>query len=341
LLAATPTARPAGADPNDTLCRAAAANDPNRLNAALQAGADPLWRGPAGRTALHWAAARGHDNAVATILTTLRPPAVAPSAASDAGGLFSPNYDPNHAARVAPPAVDPNATGGTSFDEYVRGEARVRAALAMQDDQGQTPLHLAVVGKHTAVAARLLEAGAPPNAADKAGLTPLHHAVVTGNQRLVRLLLDQGADPEVRDGLGMTPAQLTEDAAIRTALRAAAAPPLRRADLAPLRTLAEKYVQALLAGKLGTLRELSVPAEAARLPREITPVQTEYRVLRVEQLNPEQGVAEVWLKLPGRAPPGDAAVLRLQLRHDESGWYVAEALWGLYWPDSPATEVER
>jgi uncharacterized protein len=343
--AQTPTSAPASApapagDPNAALCRAAAAGDAQRCQSALQAGADPRWRGPAGRTALHWAALRGNDALVTALLAALQPPAVAPARA-DPGDLFSPNYDPNRPA-AGGTKVDPNTLAGTSFEAYLASQKRLAGVLNAVDENGATPLHLAVGAKHGDVAKRLLDAGAPPDLADKLGLTPLHQAAIAADVPFVRLLLDRGADPKVRDAVGLTPAQVTENAEILAALQAASSPALRRADLAPLHALAERYVQALLAGDMQVVRQLSLPAEAARMPQQLLPpVQTPFRVLRVATSGAERGEAEIWLKVPERPAGRDQAVLRLNLQRGESGWRVAQAQWGPYWPDSPQKEDER
>jgi ankyrin repeat protein len=53
--------------------------------------------------------------------------------------------------------------------------------------------------------ARLIEAGADPNATDKSGVTPLHRAVRTRCGAAVKALLEAGADPRRRNKSGPTP----------------------------------------------------------------------------------------------------------------------------------------
>lgn len=57
------------------------------------------------------------------------------------------------------------------------------------------PLHSAASGDHTALALRLLAAGADVNAQQHGGFTPLMSAAQNGNVALVRALLAAGADP--------------------------------------------------------------------------------------------------------------------------------------------------
>lgn len=80
-----------------------------------------------------------------------------------------------------------------------------RNAMAVQ------PLHSAVAGGHTAIVARLLAAGADPNAAQQDGFRPLHAAAQNGNAEIVDLLLAHGADPALTDEEGRRPVQLAED----------------------------------------------------------------------------------------------------------------------------------
>ncbi len=66
------------------------------------------------------------------------------------------------------------------------------------------PLHSAVAARSLAITRRLLEHGAPVNAAQADAFTPLHAASQNGDVEIVRLLLDAGADPNLRDAEGKT-----------------------------------------------------------------------------------------------------------------------------------------
>jgi len=65
------------------------------------------------------------------------------------------------------------------------------------NDQGWTPLLVAINRGHFAMAEFFVQAGADVNRANSAGETPLYHAVAKGSQALVRCLLAAGADPAV------------------------------------------------------------------------------------------------------------------------------------------------
>ncbi|MFF3499760.1 ankyrin repeat domain-containing protein [Streptomyces sp. NPDC003247] len=87
---------------------------------------------------------------------------------------------------------------------------RAGADPAAGDADGTTPLYLASVEGFAGIAARLLAAGAPPDA-ESAGPgaegTPLCAAAAWGHTDTVRTLLAHGADPSLREdqGTGMTP----------------------------------------------------------------------------------------------------------------------------------------
>ena len=87
-----------------------------------------------------------------------------------------------------------------------------------------TPLHSAAAGRHTAIVAALLNAGAPVNAKQQQGWTALHAAAQNGDQAMVDLLLKYGANPKARNDDGLTPEQLAHEkghAEIAERLRAA------------------------------------------------------------------------------------------------------------------------
>ncbi|MHC4660085.1 MAG: ankyrin repeat domain-containing protein [Planctomycetota bacterium] len=74
----------------------------------------------------------------------------------------------------------------------------------IQDD-GRTPLHLAVIGKNLKGVVFLLEHGADINLKDSEGYTPFLRAVMNGKTDIVRVLLEKGADINRIDFRGMSP----------------------------------------------------------------------------------------------------------------------------------------
>ena len=88
------------------------------------------------------------------------------------------------------------------------------ADLTAQDEEGNTPLHLASYGE-VDVARMLIERGADLTAKDKEGKTPLHLASAPPNNfllqehaELVHMLLEHGADANAQSNDGSTPLSL-------------------------------------------------------------------------------------------------------------------------------------
>ncbi|XP_068854806.1 LOW QUALITY PROTEIN: B-cell lymphoma 3 protein-like [Aphelocoma coerulescens] len=86
------------------------------------------------------------------------------------------------------------------------------AAATRQDEDGDTPLHIAVAQGALPVARRLvalfLRGGRELDVYNHLRQTPLHLAVITGQVALVRLLVAHGASPMAPDRLGRTCAHL-------------------------------------------------------------------------------------------------------------------------------------
>jgi ankyrin repeat protein len=79
------------------------------------------------------------------------------------------------------------------------------ANLDASDDDGNTPLLLAIIGEHFETVSSLLESGADPNLANTQGLSPLILAIRSHQPRLTSILLEQPLDLERQDPFGNTP----------------------------------------------------------------------------------------------------------------------------------------
>ncbi|MFF4447616.1 ankyrin repeat domain-containing protein [Streptomyces sp. NPDC001502] len=102
-----------------------------------------------------------------------------------------------------------NAHDRLLLDGARRGDAAaVGAALAAgaaveaRDEELRTPLLLAALGGHVAVAELLVAAGADPNAPDSREDSPWLVTGVTGSVRMMRLLLPAGPDLKQRNRFG-------------------------------------------------------------------------------------------------------------------------------------------
>ncbi|MCA8923863.1 MAG: ankyrin repeat domain-containing protein, partial [Planctomycetes bacterium] len=115
--------------------------------------------------------------------------------------------------------------------------ARLIAAGAdpnARDADGHTPLIYAAGEGQLAVTRALLAAGADPLLAGQRGESPLHHAVLEGHLELVRLLCDRGVDPGLL-AAGVSPLTLAvrqgHEAVLRELLERGARPDLARGPL--------------------------------------------------------------------------------------------------------------
>jgi ankyrin repeat protein len=131
-----------------------------------------------------------------------------------------------------------------------RAGADVRAV----DKEGNAPLHLAVRGGNIAIAAFLLNRGAPPSQPNGLGQTPLHLAFEltrSADHALVQLLLSRGADPKAKDRNGCTPEEVALAAARGSEEEGAAADGREGGAVArPKRAAARQQVDEVMLGWL-------------------------------------------------------------------------------------------
>lgn len=110
------------------------------------------------------------------------------------------------------------------------GDARVLLAIqrhlcGIQDSNGDTPLHLAIIHQQTSVIHQLIHtllSSQQQNLLNTANLlrqTPLHLAVITRQVKVVEVLLRAGADPSLLDKDGRSPLHLAALAGDNATLR--------------------------------------------------------------------------------------------------------------------------
>jgi LSD1 subclass zinc finger protein len=176
----------AGEDPDQrnpldwtALMFAAEAGRVETVRCLLERGASPSLRDPQGRTALS-VAARGGWSAV---LEALHPF----SSEADIQQLFQEAFVLRNWS-----ALDWALQHGADPDTL--------------DEEGRTPLILAVCQDDSGLLERLLAADAVLDHQDVTGCSALHHAARLGRLTLVQKLLAAGADPAATDASGRTPA---------------------------------------------------------------------------------------------------------------------------------------
>ncbi|PGH16432.1 hypothetical protein AJ79_01763 [Helicocarpus griseus UAMH5409] len=98
-----------------------------------------------------------------------------------------------------------------SLGGIIKIPLRKGAQIDLLDGYGRTPLSLASMGGHVAVAKLLLKSGARIDVRDENGLTPLAWAAYEGHEAVAKLLVEHGAELESRDENNQTPLSLAAD----------------------------------------------------------------------------------------------------------------------------------
>ncbi|KAF7227253.1 inversin isoform X1 [Nothobranchius furzeri] len=170
-----------------------------------------------GRTAFMWAAGKGSDDVICTMLALA--PHIDINMADKYGGTAL------HAASLAGHVSTVNLLlkKGATVDSLdvmkhtplvracemgykdviltlIKGSARVN----LVDVDGHTALHWAALGGNAEVCQILMESGISPNVQDHAGRTPLQCAAYGGYITCMAVLMENNADPNIQDKEGRT-----------------------------------------------------------------------------------------------------------------------------------------
>jgi hypothetical protein len=133
------------------------------------------------------------------------PPAVPPPAAADAiAGV----------AAVPPVRADARLAANAPAATVSQLASSVNAGRLAHTKSGTQPaaLQSAAAAGDMLQTTALLDQGAPLNERDDQGRTPLMLAVMQSRPDIVQLLLDRGADPNIADSIGRTPLQQAQQA---------------------------------------------------------------------------------------------------------------------------------
>lgn len=84
-------------------------------------------------------------------------------------------------------------------------EIKKKVVINAKDNEGETPLHVAVRGGYESFANNLIEKKANLNAQNNRGMTPLYVAIEMGDARMIEFLLQKKTDLNILDVDGNTP----------------------------------------------------------------------------------------------------------------------------------------
>ncbi|GJP98587.1 ankyrin repeat-containing protein [Aspergillus niger] len=109
--------------------------------------------------------------------------------------------------RVTPVILVETARSGNTDDVWLL-LTRTDVKIEVTDENGQTPLSLAVANGHEGIVMMFLEKGASTETKDISGRTPLLLAVANGYEGIIMMLLKKGASTEIIDISDQTPLSL-------------------------------------------------------------------------------------------------------------------------------------
>jgi ankyrin repeat protein len=138
---------------------------------------------------LSWAAAFGHLKVVERLLEK--------GANANERNLLMKQYPLHCVVRPSAPARDQG--------EIIKALLKRGADVNVVDEQGLTPLHLALVRGHADAARLMLQVDVNPAVTDQWGRTVLHLACELGKEDIVDLLLRKKANVAASDKAGLTP----------------------------------------------------------------------------------------------------------------------------------------
>ncbi len=188
--------------PTINLYRAVHADDIDQIERNLFWGADANLIGPDGDYPIHVAAQRGNRAIVQVLLknsakiNSLNSKGMTPLyAAIMHGRVQTAELLIKHKATFSPnDLLHDVASHGIEYKGIINLLLRNGAKLDSRDKNGNTPLHIAVIGNHRVLVRQLLTRGAHVDTKNNAGDSPLDLATKSGNQTIIKLLEQFGAN---------------------------------------------------------------------------------------------------------------------------------------------------
>lgn len=105
--------------------------------------------------------------------------------------------------------VTPRTDATTRMPEILRLLLKSGLDLAVKDNAGYMPLHIAAMkGTWAGLMGMLLEGGAPVDGRTNNGWTAMHLAIMKGSEQRVGMLISYGADVNARDANRVTPVHM-------------------------------------------------------------------------------------------------------------------------------------
>jgi ankyrin len=170
----------------------------------LNHGVDVNEMGEWGESALHWAAVRGHIEAVKILLD---------QNANVNAQTINHTHDLNNLMIREGNLVERELRRFRQRQEQDMARSlgtsiQVAGILRLAFAKGDTPLHAAACWNYIDIVKLLISNGADVNRTNNLGQTPSHYSVAFRHYDITQILLNSGADPNIKTSDGMTAAAI-------------------------------------------------------------------------------------------------------------------------------------